>query len=129
MAIPATWPRIKDWIASAAEKSNGRYTEPLIRAYAERGMWQIWIAVEAGGDIAAVAGTKIIAYDTGLRTIFFLFGTGRGRKGWQDFEVDIRAWAMTQGCTLAEGCFRIGWRRIFRVFGWLHTHDFLERAL
>jgi len=79
--------------------------------------------------VVAVAGTKLITYDTGLRSIFLLFGTGRHRQDWQQFEADIRAWAKDQGCTLAEGCFRIGWRRIFRRFGWVHTHDFLERAL
>lgn len=116
-------------MAKSADRSKGRYTEPLIRAYAEKGMWQIWIAVGTHGEISAVAGTKLIAYDTGLRTIFILFGTGSGRQDWQQFEADIRSWGKDQGCTLAEGCFRIGWRRIFRLFGWKHTHDFLERAL
>lgn len=127
VAITATWPRIESWIADAAERSHGRYTAALIRAYAERGLWQLWLAIDETKEICAVGGTRIITYDTGLKTLFVMFGTGRNRKAWQHFMDDFLAYGKSQGCTLAEGSFRKGWRRIFP--GWTHTHDFLERVL
>jgi hypothetical protein len=93
-------------------------------------MWQIWIAVDEAGEVCAVAGTRLIAYDTGLKTLFIYFGTGRRRDIWQHFMADMLEWAKAQGCTLAEGSFRRGWRRVFAAFlPWRHTHDFLERVL
>lgn len=112
-------------VAAAADLSSGRYTAAWIRTYAERGQWQIWIAMDEIG-ICAVAGTELVTYDTGLKALAVKFGTGRNRDSWQHLMNDVVAWGASQGCKLNEGGFRIGWKRVLR--GWNHTHDFLERA-
>ncbi len=94
--------------------------------FARIGDWQIWIYTDDRG-LAAVMGTEVIQYPTGLRSIVFLFCTGRNRKKWQHHMVDVLAWAKAVGCGLAQGPFRIGWRRV--LSGWSHSHDFLERPL
>jgi hypothetical protein len=113
-------------ISDACAKSSGRYTEPLIKEFAASGLWQIWFAVDDAG-ICAVAGTEMITYPTGLKVIAIRFGTGRERLKWQHFMEDVVAWGRSQGCTMAEGAFRRGWKRVLP--GWHHGHDSLERAL
>lgn len=113
-------------VEAAAQKSSGRYTGDLICKYAQAGTWQIWLVIADDG-IAAVTGTEVITYDTGLKALAMRFCTGRGRRHWQHLVDDILAWGKSIGCTLAEGSFRIGWRRALP--GWLHTHDCLERIL
>ena len=125
-AIEATWPRIETMIDAACERSSGRYSAPVVKAYAQRGAWQIWIALDEQG-VCAVAASSINTYDTGLKSIAIRFGTGRKRRQWQHFMEDVVAWGKSQGCTMAEGNFRLGWRRALP--GWTHTHDSLERAL
>lgn len=125
-AIDATWPRIETMVAQACERSGGRHSAPVVKAYAKRGAWQIWIALDDKG-VCAIAATSVITYDTGLKSIAIRFGTGRQRKSWQNFMEDIVAWGKAQGCTMAEGNFRRGWRRVLP--GWTHTHDSLERIL
>jgi len=83
--------------------------------------------LDATGEICAVAGTRIVTYDTGLKAIDIKFGTGRDRHLWQHFMGDILRWGKSQGCALAEGSFRKGWRRVLP--GWRHTHDSLEQVL
>lgn len=126
-ALAATWPKIEYAVSKAADRSHGRYTADLIRGYAQAGQWQIWIAVDDKGEICAIAGTRIAIYDTGLKAIDIKFGTGRRREIWQHFIADLLSWGKTQGCTLAEGSFRKGWRRVLP--GWTHTHDSLQRDL
>lgn len=126
-AIAATWPRIEQDVVQACLRSHGRYSAPLVRKYAEQGLWQIWLAINQAGEVCAVAGTRIVAYDTGLKALDIKFGTGRQRKIWQHFMADLLAWGKEQGCTIAEGSFRKGWRRVLP--GWSHTHDCLERSL
>lgn len=126
-AIAATWPRIEKLVTAAAERSHGRYTAALVKSYAEQGKWQLWIAVDGAGEIIATAGTRFITYDTGLKSIFVIFGTGRLRHLWQHFMADLLVFGKAHGCTIAEGSLRRGWRRILP--GWTHTHDFCERAL
>jgi hypothetical protein len=99
----------------------------LVRRYAEKGAWQIWIALDDRGEVCAVGATRFIVYDTGLKSLFVIFGTGRQRRSWQGFMADFLAFGKEQGCTIAEGHFRKGWRRILP--GWFHSHDFLEREL
>jgi hypothetical protein len=125
-SLAATWPRIKPLIEKAAARSHGRYSEALIRAYAQSGKWQIWIALDEGG-ICAVGGSEIVIYDTGLKGFVIHFGTGRERGKWQHAVEDMVGWGKANGCVLAEGVMRKGWRRVLP--NWNHSHDFLERVL
>lgn len=125
--VAATWPRIERWVSAVAARSQGRITADLVKGYAERGKWQLWIALDNAGEVCAVGGTSIITYDTGLKSLFFHFGTGRKRHGWQHVVDEMVAWGKSQGCNISEGKFRIGWRRVLP--GWNHTHEFLERVL
>jgi hypothetical protein len=83
--------------------------------------------VDETGEVIAVAGSHLIRYDTGLKSIFLSFGVGRQRKKWQHFMADIKAWGKSQGCTLFESSLREGWCRIFPDLK--HTHDFVQQVL
>lgn len=121
-----TWPKIETAVENAARRSRGRYTAPLIKEYARKGLWQIWIVIDDGG-ICGVCGTQLFTYDTGLKELTFRFCTGRDREKWQHFVDDIIAWGKANGCGIAAGIMRRGWRRVLP--NWNHTHDYLERIL
>lgn len=122
-AIAATWPKIEKLVADAATRSRGRYLAEDVRALAEKGEWQLWLAIDQDG-ICAVAGTSFIPYPR-LTAFHVQFGTGRNRERWQHLMDELVAWGLANGATKAQGEFRIGWRRVLP--GWTHTHDFVER--
>lgn len=123
----AAWAtRLYPTIAAACLRSNGRYAPHHVLEFAGGGQWQIWLVLE-GDEISFVCGTEIIEFPTGLKAIAFRFGTGTGRERWQDRITDVFAWAKAEGCTMAEGFFRKGWKRVLP--GWIHSHEFLERRI
>lgn len=126
LVIPDAWPKIEPFLLEACKTSKGRYTADDIKGWAERGDWQIWV-VSDEDEVLSVTGTQIITYDTGLQTLAIRLCDGRERQRWQHYLEDILDWGKQQGCTKAEGTFRIGWRRVLP--GWEHTHEFMERAL
>lgn len=113
-------------IADACARSGGRFEAPHVRDYFERGLWQLWLSLDQGA-VRALCATEIRRYPTGLQTLVIHIGTGQGLDFMADCMNELLAEAKANGCTKAEGEFRIGWRRA--LTGWTHTHDVLERDL
>lgn len=124
--VPIWDPHVWSFIESACARSHGRYAPQHIMEWARTGEWQIWVVLE-GGAVSFVFGTEVILFPTGMKAIAFRFGTGHNREHWQHRIDDVLAWGKAQGCDMAEGVFRKGWRRVLP--GWNHTHKFLEKAL
>jgi hypothetical protein len=118
--------RLQPFVANVASRSHGRYSVADIFDLARRGIWQIWLAID-GKEVAAVAGTELVLYPSGLKVLAIRFGTGKGRERWQHYMDVLLQWGTAQGCTYSEGAFRKGWRKVLP--GWMHTHDSLERSL
>lgn len=125
--ITHLWPELEAFAESAAERSSGRYTAAHIREFGEKGLWQLWLVHKPGENAVALCGTELITYPTGLKSVAIRFCAGHGREEWQHLVETILEQAKGQGCRLAEGAFRLGWRRVLP--GWNHTHDYLERPL
>jgi hypothetical protein len=118
--------RIRPFIDEACSETDGRFTADIILDFSRKGLWQIWI-VTRGGEIVFVGGTEIRIFHTGLKVLEIRFGVGADRRAWQHHLDSVLGWAKAAGCSRATGAFRIGWRRVLP--GWVHTHEFLERAL
>jgi hypothetical protein len=118
--------RIRPFLDDACEETNGRFTADIIIDLARKGLWQIWTVTKAG-QLVFVGGTEIRIFHTGLKVLEIRFGVGKDRQAWQHHLDSVLNWAKAAGCLRATGAFRIGWRRVLP--GWLHTHEFLERAL
>ena len=125
--IDAAWAQLSKRVAGIAARSSGRYSEITIREYAKSGHWQLWFVRGDDDEICFVGATQFIDYPTGLRTIAWHFGSGEDRDAWKHFMNDVLAWAKANGATLAEGCFRRGWSRVFK--DWTRSHEFLERVI
>lgn len=124
--VKDAWRNVEPFLVEACEASKGRFTAPDIKGWAENGTWQLWV-VSDREDILSVTATEMITYSTGLKTLAIWICDGRERERWQHYLEDILQWGKEQGCSKAEGTFRIGWRRVLK--GWEHTHEFMERPL
>ena len=117
---------IRPFVTSACLTCNGRWTADHILGFARKGIWQIWLVYD-GDRIVFVGATEIVTFPTGLKSFAIRFGVGSGRKEWQHHIDRVLLWGKDLGCTIAEGNFRKGWRRVLP--GWRHSHEFLEREL
>lgn len=123
--IDALWPEIEDLVCEACARSSGRYTGAHAREFASQGRWQFWIVRDDEGSVCFIGGTEICDYPTGLRTLAWRFGTGHDHEKWAHLMGAVLELAKKEcGCTMAEGAFRRGWKRVFTA--WRHTHDVLE---
>jgi hypothetical protein len=114
------------WLVPACKTANGRFNEWDVLNGGLTRDYQIWIA-EDGREVIAVGVTRITEYPR-ARSCKVHIGTGKNRKAWQGFMLDLMAWAKTQGCTLFEAHTRSGWARVFK--GTLHqSHVFLEARI
>lgn len=113
-------------VAEACASSNGRYEPRHVFDFGVRALWQIWLVVD-DDRIVFVGATELVRYPTGLKALAWRFGVGDGRQNWQHLMAGVLAWARSEGCKIAEGCFRKGWRRVFT--DWRHTHEFIERDI
>lgn len=125
--IDVVWPDLLTFILSACESSGDRYRAGDVLDFARRGIWQIWVIRNDQENVVFVGATEILDYPTGLRALAWRIGVGSGLEDWKHMMADILAQAKEVGCTIAEGNFRVGWRRVLR--DWKHTHEFLERDL
>lgn len=125
--VDELWPRIEEWVSEACSRSSGRYASDHVRRFAKDRIWQLWL-VTAGAEVIFVGATENLIYPTGLKTIAWRIGTGEGREFWQREMMEfVLRQAKDEGCEMAEGSFRPGWRRVFP--DWKHTHEILERSL
>lgn len=124
--LPRVWPEIRSMIADACARSGGRFETQHVRDFFERGLWQLWLSYDQR-DVCALCATEVRRYPTGLQTLVIHIGTGRGLQFMAACMDELLAAAKLNGCTKAEGEFRMGWRRA--LTGWTHTHDVLDRDL
>lgn len=124
--VDQAWAAIEPQVVQACSCSSGRYLADHVRDFARRGLWQLWLVTEAG-HVTFVLGTELVDYPTGLRALSLRFGVGERRERWLHLLEQILAFGRAHDCTIAEGDFRVGWRRVLK--GWDHTHEFMERRL
>lgn len=124
--IDAHTQSLKPFLASVCSYSRGRYSVDTVLDLARKGLWQIWVIHDLD-RLVFVGGTTITVYETGLKTLEIRFGTGHGRRSWENRIGDVLAWGRNAGCVIAEGNFRKGWRRVLP--GWIHSHEHMERLL
>lgn len=118
--------RLRPILAGAGSRFNYRYSVDDTLGFAKRDIWQLWIG-EEDGEILYVGGTELVVYPSGLKSLLVKFIAGRKRELWQHHLATVLRWAKLQGCTMAEGICRKGWKRILP--GWTHSYDYLEIKL
>lgn len=116
------WPEAKGMIATACERSSGRFTPDTIGDMLVNGKMQGW-TITQDGHILAVLVTEVLTYATGLKTLSFVIVTGVSHETWLHHTEDFRALAKEANCDIMEAWARPGWAK---VTGWRETHRLIE---
>lgn len=118
--------RLRPLLEKPGAKPSSRYSANETFDLAKRNIWQLWVG-EENGDVLYVGGTELTVYPSGMKSLLIKFVAGHRRDLWQHHIDTVLDWGKLQGCSLAEGVFRKGWKRILP--GWTHSYDYLERQL
>lgn len=122
-----TWPQVRDLVAGACLRSEGKYrAEDILKALLARDM-QLWTAADDSA-IAAIGITEIVNYP-GIKVVRLLCTTGEGRADWQDLMAGLETWGLAQGCACLEVICRPGWERALRHQRFKKTHVILSKEL
>lgn len=121
------WPLIRDYVAEAIERSDGKYeVTDILNALLARDM-QAW-AVTDGEKIDALVLTEIVSYPR-QREARILACTGSDARQWVHLISDIEAWAKANGCARLEPIARPGWEKYLKPLGFKRTHVVLTKEL
>jgi hypothetical protein len=110
--VPAAWPMALPLLREPIAMSRGCYEPEDVAAGCRAGEYQLWLATDASGVIAAYVG-KIMQYPR-KRTYFSLFmggKTGHIDKWLKPLIEAVEAWSKTWGCEALEISGRKGWTR------------------
>lgn len=119
MLVPVPAEQVGEWWERAAPdidravKRGGRYTVESVReAILDRRM-QLWLAVE-NGEVLCVCVTEILVYPL-CKVLSVFITTGRERRKWAAYILDLSRWAKANGCRIGEAWARPGWYRVLRL--------------
>lgn len=119
------WPRVREMLRPATDRTNGRYSVDDIRPLIHSGQCLLWVALaDTPKDktiqdrVVAALVTRITRYP-GRTLLSSLFLGGDGMKEWGPvFYSTIEDWARKSGCDGMETMGRIGWRKLLIKRGW-----------
>lgn len=80
-------------------------------------------------QVKALAGVYMLRFKNGDQVARFAFCVGQERETWQHLMPELLERLKSQGCNRMDGCFRAGWERALKPFGFRRTHTYLERSI
>jgi len=126
--LDASWPLVREHIASACERSNGRFSEETTYALCASGHWQLWVVWD---DVAkkhmATITTKISEFPTGMVAGEIIICTGVERNRWIDLLDDLEEWARANGAEVMQTLARKGW--VKNLPSYFMSHVMLEKRI
>lgn len=126
--IDIIFPFIKDYLISAAEYTNGRYTIDDIYKDLTNLNKQLWIAYE-GSKIYGAVVTEIFKYPQ-KKVLLLHFTGGVEFDRWHKAILDtLKLFASSELCSAIEFCGRSGWTRLFKQDGYKPIFTFYELIL
>ena len=127
--LPAAWPLIEGWVATALKRANADQSPDDIRGHIERGTMQLWLAWADGeARPQGVWVTELLVSARGkLCNIVVL--AGRAFERWHGLEAYLIEWARGQGCVRLSLVGRRGWLRRLKGTGWGEAAVVMERQI
>lgn len=116
--------RLRDWIAGAVKRSNGRQSFLSVATELAEGRAQLWVCDGEDGPDGVLL-TDLQRYPTGALWLNVRMGAGTMTAMRTAIEV-LKEEARQRGCDGIEGVARVGWSRIGKTHGFKETHRFLE---
>lgn len=129
-SLDTVWPLVWPYLASAVERSRGRFSEVAMRRLLEAGDWLLWAALEhseASDTVLGVAVTEILVYPAGKKVINIPICTGVEAKKWAALIGEIEKWGKTEGATAVQTWARRGWAKHLQDYEM--THVLLEKEI
>lgn len=108
--IEEWWPRIEPILRRATDRTESDLTTAELHARARAGNVILWVAIDDGLIVAAMATTEIVV--RGERTAFILAMSGTGEGKWiEPLLADLERIALASGIKRIRLCGRKGWAR------------------
>jgi hypothetical protein len=122
------WPIVKRVLAPTFARSEVcESMEDLADALARKDA-QLWVELNAGGDVTGAVVTRLIRFPKGLH-VQVMYAAGRFHSGWGNWLDIIETWGKNQGCIAIEVLGRKGWERIFISHGYAHAYSVIRKAI
>jgi hypothetical protein len=112
--VPAVWPKVQPFIASALEHAKGEYTVEHVQAYLTSGQWALLVAVD-GETIHGAATVNF--FNRPNDRVAFITAIGGRMIGTQDSVDQLKALMLTMGATTIEGAARESIARLWSRYG------------
>jgi hypothetical protein len=112
--VPAVWPKVQPFIASALEHSKGDYTVEHVQAYLTSGQWALLVA--ADGETIHGAAT-VNFFNRPNDRVAFITAIGGRMIGTQESVDQLKALMLSMGATTIEGAARESIARLWSRFG------------
>jgi hypothetical protein len=119
------WPKVRAYISSATERTNGRYEPEDVLYEVLDGNLLLWAAIN-GKEVKGVATTRFMEYPR-KKTLMVPFLAGEDFKDWGDDMLStLKKWAADNGCDTLEASGRPGWAKVFESAGYKRLWDWCE---
>lgn len=113
--VPAVWPRVRDFVASALEHSGGDYTPEQAQTLLATGQWLLLVAVADDGSIQGAATVQL--FNRPNDRVAFITSIGGRLVSNQETFAQLKAALAAQGATCIEGAARESIARLWKRYG------------
>lgn len=124
--VPAVWPKVEGFIASALEHAKGDYAVEHVQAYLTSGQWTLLVAVD--GETIHGAAT-VHFYNRPKDRVAFITAIGGKLISNQDTFAQLKALLSASGATVIEGAARESIARLWSRYGFEEKYRIVEVKL
>ena len=124
--VPAVWPKVEAFIASALEHSKGDYAVEHVQTYLITGQWSLLVAVD-GETIHGAATVNF--YNRPRDRVAFVTTIGGKLISSEDTFTQLKALLSALGATVIEGAARESIARLWSRYGFEEKYRIVEVKL
>jgi len=126
--LNSLWPDVRDQLARAVKRSQGRWNMEFLYASILNGNQQLWVAFDEGHNIDGVGTTEIIQYpEKRMVVVQFLGGDNFNDWVWDMLE-RFKDWGKDNGCSGIEATARMGFWKWLEQDGFSRSYVVYERS-
>jgi len=124
--VPAVWPKVEGFIASALEHAKGDYAVAHVQTYLTTGQWSLIVAVD-GETIHGAATVNF--YNRPKDRVAFITTIGGKLISSPDTVAQLKAMLAALGATVIEGAARESIARLWSRYGFEEKYRIVEVKL
>ena len=112
--VPAVWPKVQPFIASALEHAKGDYTVEHVQAYLTSGRWALLVIVDGETIHGAIT---VEFFNRPNDRVAFITAIGGRLVSNQDTFAQLKVLMLSMGATTIEGAARESIARLWSRYG------------